>query len=318
MIGKKQKFWKLVQQIIRVKIVKKIKFHHNEIATFKSVAAFSGVSGVKPPVTSTSRYHMKTVLKHISLSAIFTLSMLPMAKADEARLFQYSTIDALLAGNYEGDMSVAELAKHGNFGLGTYNRVDGEMILLDGVFYKVKGSGKVELANPQEYSPLAIVTDFKPSATIEISDAKTLAELEAKLDANLDNKNLFYAIRLEGDFEEMTTRAIYPQDKPYKPLAEVSKTQSVFTIGSSKGQLIGFRSPAFVKGFNVPGYHWHFLSADHRSGGHVLKLHLLTGKAQIATIAAVELKVPTTDGFKQADQSKDRSQELHAVEKSRN
>ena len=261
---------------------------------------------------------MKTILKQISLATLFTLATLPMVKAEDARLFQYSTIDALLAGNYEGDMSVAELARHGNFGLGPYNRVDGEMILLDGVFYKVKGSGKVELAKPDEYSPLAIVTDFRPNITLDISDAKTLAELEAKLDANLDNKNLFYAIRLEGDFEGVTTRAIYPQDKPYKPLAEVSKTQSVFNIGNSQGQLIGFRSPAFVKGFNVPGYHWHFLSGDRSSGGHVLALHLLTGKARIATISAVELKIPTSDGFKQADQSKDRSQELHAVEKIRN
>ncbi|MFZ6690352.1 acetolactate decarboxylase [Undibacterium sp. SXout20W] len=261
---------------------------------------------------------MKTAVKHISLVALFAMTMVPMAKADESRLYQYSTIDALLAGAYEGDITVSELAKHGNFGIGTYNRVDGEMILLDGVFFKVKGSGKVELANPQEHSPLAIVTDFKTDTRVDLSDAKTLAELEAKLDASLVNKNLFYAIRIEGEFDGMTTRAIYPQDKPYKPLAEVSKTQSVFKIGATKGQLIGFRSPAFVKGFNVPGYHWHFLSADHNSGGHVLALQLLTGHAQIATISAVELKVPTSDSFMNADQSKDRSQELHAVEKSRN
>ena len=261
---------------------------------------------------------MKIALKSISLSAILALSLLSIAKADESRLFQYSTIDALLAGDYDGDISLFELAKHGNFGLGTYNRVDGEMILLDGVFYKVKGSGKVELANPEEHSPLAIVTDFKPDTSLELAEAKTLAELEAKIDTSLMNKNLFYAIRIEGDFEGMTTRAIYPQDKPYKPLAEVSKTQSVFNIGSSKGQLIGFRSPAFVKGFNVPGYHWHFLASDHHSGGHVLALHLLTGHAQVATISAVEIKLPTTDSFMHADQSKDRSQELHAVEKSRN
>ena len=237
--------------------------------------------------------------------------------AAEARLFQYSTIDALLAGAYDGDMSVAELSRHGNFGLGTYNRVDGEMIVSEGVFYQVRGDGKVNIAAPQERSPLAIMTDFNPGPAVALAAAHSLAELEAAIDAGLPNNNAFYAIRIDGDFASLSTRAIYPQSPPYRPLAEVVKTQSVFQLGATRGQLIGFRSPAFSKGFNIPGYHWHYLAADHASGGHVLSLQMNTGSARIATLSTVELQVPTTNGFVQADQSKDRSQELHAVEKIR-
>lgn len=254
------------------------------------------------------------LLRPLVLALLFSSSV---TYAADARLFQYSTIDALLAGAYDGNISVAELARHGDFGIGTYNRVDGEMILINGVFYKAKGNGKVETVPPQELSPLAIVTYFQPTKEISLAGVATLAELEAQLDASLSNINAFYAIHVQGNFAEMTTRAIDPQKKPYKPLAEVTKTQSVFKLGSTSGQLIGFRSPAFVKGFNVPGYHWHYLSDDVSHGGHVLSLQLTAGKIKIATISTVELQVPDTEGFIHADQSKDRAQELHAVEKIR-
>jgi len=253
-------------------------------------------------------------LRSLVLALFFSASV---AYAADARLFQYSTIDALLAGAYDGNISVAELAIHGDFGIGTYNRVDGEMILIDGVFYKAKGNGKVDIVPPQELSPFAVVTHFQPAKEINLATVATLAELEALLDSSLSNKNAFYAIRIQGNFAAMTTRAIDPQVRPYKPLAEVTKTQSVFQLGSTSGQLIGFRSPAFVKGFNVPGYHWHYLSDDVSRGGHVLSLQLTAGEAKIATISTVELKVPDTEGFIAVDQSKDRTQELHTVEKIR-
>jgi acetolactate decarboxylase len=253
----------------------------------------------------------------LTLSLMLGLTAAHAAPAAEPVLYQYATIDALLAGAYDGDMSVAELSKHGNFGIGTYNRVDGEMIVIDGQFYRAQGNGKVQKADPADLSPFAVITDFKPDTQFALQDIHALVELESKLDSLLPNKNLIYAIRISGDFDDMTTRAISPQEKPYKPLAEVTKTQSVFHLGKTSGQLIAFRSPAFVKGFNVPGYHWHYLAADRQSGGHVLALALANARVEIAQLADVEIKIPTTKAFADTDQSQDRSKELHAVESAR-
>jgi acetolactate decarboxylase len=229
-------------------------------------------------------------------------------------LYTYSTIDALLAGTYDGDLTIRELATRGDFGIGTYNRLDGEMAALDGVFYHARADGSVVIAGPQEKTPLAYVTWFHPTRTIKSEAVLPLPELEKWLDERLQNFNLFYAIRIDGVFRDVSVRAIAPQDKPYKAMAEVVKTQSIHDYPTTRGILIGIRSPAFSKGISVPGYHWHYLTEDRRHGGHVLKLTLAEGSAQVATIWKVDLQLPRNEAFAQADQSKDRTEELRQVE----
>jgi acetolactate decarboxylase len=228
--------------------------------------------------------------------------------------FSYSTIDALLAGSYDGDLTVGELAKHGNFGLGTFNRLDGEMLAIDGVFYHAKADGTVSVAGPQEKTPLAYVAWFRPTQSFRSTASMPVHEFESALDGRLKNPNLFYAIRVDGEFREVSVRAIAPQSKPYKPLVEVVKTQSVHESQSVRGTLIGFRSPAFSKGISVAGYHWHFLAADRRHGGHVLKLTLVDAKVKVCTLSQFEVKLPRNEEFAEADQSKDRSEEIKLVE----
>jgi acetolactate decarboxylase len=229
-------------------------------------------------------------------------------------LFVYSTIDALLAGAYDGDLTLRELHTKGDFGIGSYNRVDGEMIAVDGVFYHAKADGSVAVAGPEERTPLAYVTWFHPAQTIKAEMALPLNELEQWLDGRLTNLNLFYAVRIEGEFRDVSVRAIAAQTKPYKALAEVVKTQSVHDYPTTRGTLIGIRSPAFSKGIGVPGYHWHFLTQDHLHGGHVLKLTLAEGTAQVEAISKVELQLPETESFAHANQAKDRSEETRQVE----
>ncbi|MFC5474266.1 acetolactate decarboxylase [Paraherbaspirillum soli] len=234
----------------------------------------------------------------------------------EPKAFQYSTIDALLDGAYEGSYTVDQLKQKGNFGIGTFNRVDGELVLVDGEVYKAKSDGTVELAAASEMTPFAVVTTFPTAGEVKytVTTPTTLKELEDLLDKGLENKNVFYAIRIEGDFKQMTARAISPQDKPYKPLAEVAKTQSVFHYSDTNGVLVAFRSPNFSKGFNVTGYHWHFLSGDKKTGGHVLNLAMTKGVIKITPVSDIEIKIPTSDMFANTNQSIDRSSELKMVE----
>jgi acetolactate decarboxylase len=229
-------------------------------------------------------------------------------------LYVYSTLNALLAGAYDGELTMRSLHSKGDFGLGTFNRLDGEMIAVDGVFYHARADGSVTIAAPEERSPLAYLTRFHAERTQRVETPLKLAELETWLDGQLGNPNLFYAVRIEGEFEAVSVRAIAAQSKPYKPLAELVATQSVHEYSTVRGTLIGLRSPAFSKGIGVPGYHWHFLSADRQHGGHVLALTLTAGSAQVESIARMNLELPTSEGFAHADQTKDRSQETRLVE----
>jgi acetolactate decarboxylase len=243
--------------------------------------------------------------------------LLAVAQANAQRpssLYTYSTIDALLAGTYDGDLTIGELGAKGNFGIGTYNRLDGEMLALDGVFYHATADGAVAPAGPQDKTPLAYVTFFHPSQTFNSETVLSLQGLESWLDGRLKNLNLFYAIRIDGIFRDVSVRAIAAQNKPYKELAEVVKTQSIHDYPTTRGTLIGIRSPAFSKGISVPGYHWHFLTEDHQHGGHVLKLTMAQGSSKVETISELELQLPRNEAFAQANQTKDRAAETKQVE----
>ncbi len=233
---------------------------------------------------------------------------------NDSRLFAYSTLDALLAGVYDGDLTVTELRRKGDFGIGTFNHLDGEMIMLDGVCYHAKSDGSVQIAGPQDKTPLAYVTRFHRGKEFRSERASSLAELEAWLDRFVPNKNLFYAIRIEGQYQLMSVRAIPPQSKPYRPLVEVSASQVVHDYRDISGVLIGIRSPAFSRGVSVPGYHWHFITADRKHGGHVVKLQAADVAAQVNEIAGFELQLPRDEAFAAADQTKDRAIEVKTVE----
>src|SRR5436190_10893345 len=80
-------------------------------------------------------------------------------------LFQYSTINALLTGVYDGDMTFGELRRYGDFGLGTFNALDGEMIALDGRYYQVTADGAVQPVRDDMRTPFAVVAHFHPGAS---------------------------------------------------------------------------------------------------------------------------------------------------------
>jgi acetolactate decarboxylase len=131
-----------------------------------------------------------------------------------ATLFQVSTLDALLQGIYGASMTVGELRQHGDFGLGTYEGVDGEMVLLDGRFYQVRFDGSIAEPAPDTRTPFAAVTTFRPDSTFTIKGAN-LAQLGDLIDSVLPSKNLFYAVRVRGTFSVINTRSVAKQFLPY-------------------------------------------------------------------------------------------------------
>jgi acetolactate decarboxylase len=192
------------------------------------------------------------------------------AEQDPHVLFQASTIGALLEGAYDGDLSFAELAAHGDLGLGTLNRLDGEMIALDGAFFRADVDGAVRAIAPEERTPFAVVTRFKPTIEARIEERLAHAGLLARLDALAPTAAGSCAIRLDGRFELVRARSVPAQNQPYRPLAEVVADQHVFELEDVTGTMLGFRFPDYVEGIEVAGYHLHFISEDRRRGGHVL------------------------------------------------
>jgi acetolactate decarboxylase len=192
------------------------------------------------------------------------------AERDPHVLFQASTIAALLDGAYDGDLSFAELAQHGDLGLGTLNGLDGEMIALGGCFYRADVNGAIHPVDPGERTPFAVVAEFAPAheATIAVplSHENLLARLEALIPAGAAS----CAIRIDGRFDLVRARSVPRQSPPYRPLAEVVGDQHVFELADVTGTMVGFRFPAYAEGIEVSGYHLHFIDDDRLRGGHVL------------------------------------------------
>jgi acetolactate decarboxylase len=186
-------------------------------------------------------------------------------------LFQASTIGALLDGAFEGDLSFRELAEHGDLGLGTLNHLDGEMIAIDGEFFRADVDGNVTPVGVDERTPFAVVTAFEPSVHEQLSNGELdHEELLASLDELVPDGASFCAVRLDGRFDLVRARSVPRQEPPYRPLTEVVADQHVVELLDVRGTMLGFRFPTYVEGIEVAGYHLHFISADRSRGGHVL------------------------------------------------
>ena len=231
-------------------------------------------------------------------------------------LMQVSIINALLAGEYDGSYKLSDLLKHGDFGLGTFDKLDGEMIVLNGKIYQFKTDEKMHNADLSLKTPFACVVHFRSDYSFEINKEMDIKSFQNVIDSVLSNPNLFYAIKVTGNFKYIKTRSVPKQSKPYKPLSEVTKTQSVFEKNNQEGTIVAFLLPAFINGVNVPGFHMHFITKDKTFGGHALDFILSNGKVEIEKLNKFEMLLPEEgSSFKNLDLGKDRSKELEKVEK---
>ena len=126
--------------------------------------------------------------------------------------------------------------------------------------------------------------------------------------------NLFYAIKLTGNFRRIKTRSVSKQEKPYRPLVEVTASQHEFEATNIRGTLLGFYCPPYVTGLNVPGYHMHFLSDDKDFGGHLLAFEMESGMLQLDQINNFSLKLPNDEHFLNTALDQDLSEDLKQAE----
>jgi acetolactate decarboxylase len=245
-------------------------------------------------------------IKHFFLFLIFCGFFIGCAKRenDQDVLFQISTINALLEGIYDGQITFKELKRHGDLGLGTFNALDGEMLMLDGKIYQVKADGKVYPTEDSMKTPFSAVTFFKEDTTIILDSTLDYKSLEVFLDKILPTENIIYAIKIEGDFKYIRTRSVPAQEKPYPLLSEVVKNQPEFEFHNIKGKLVGFKLPDYLNGINVPKYHLHFITEDRKGGGHLLECETDKVKIGIDFTDQLFMYLPQTKEFYDADLNK--------------
>lgn len=211
-------------------------------------------------------------------------------------LYQTSLMSALIAGVYEGETTYGQIREHGDFGVGTFNDLDGEMVGFDGSFYQLRSDGSARPVTDDEKTPFAVVTFFNPQQELQVVQRIAKSDLLAMI-AKATDANLFSAIRVNGVFDEVRTRTVGRQVKPFPPLTEAAKYQAEQVFTSVEGTLAGFRTPTYAQGFGVAGFHLHFLRHDKQAGGHALDYQLRTGEVQICTVHDLRVELPTTGEF---------------------
>ncbi|MEI6562849.1 MAG: acetolactate decarboxylase [bacterium] len=260
------------------------------------------------------------ILKRLSLIAlaVAALGLVSCAHLGQrpqgAILSQTSTIKALLEGGYDGVVTCGELRRQGDLGIGTFDRLDGELILIDGAIYQARADGTVVRAPDLLKVPFAAVTRFTPSVSQTGGAVAAVDALKKRLDELRSGDNLFYAVRVDGVFDYVKYRSVPPQVKPYPKLAEVAAHQPVFERRAIPGTLVGFWCPQYAATLNVPGWHLHFISEDRKSAGHLLDCSWQGGVIQAELISEVHLSLPQTPAFQNLQLGGDSSPVLKAVE----
>jgi acetolactate decarboxylase len=232
------------------------------------------------------------------------------------RVFQTSLMSALLAGVYDGDLSVGELLTEGDFGLGTFDGLDGEMVVIDGECLRMRADGTVTPADHADMTPFAVVVNFVADETIEVTEPVTMAGLFELVGHQSDN--YLYAVRVHGHFESVVTRTVSVQEKPYQPLRTAVQGQATMDFADLNGLLVGFESPLYERGIGVPGGHVHFLDTERTRGGHVLDFVMTRGIVEVCVGTDLELRLPLRTEFGEAELTPDDlAEQIEATENQR-
>jgi acetolactate decarboxylase len=248
-----------------------------------------------------------------STSSVITAALAQYLGTPIHTLFQVSTSGALVEGVYSGVIDVKAILGHGDFGLGTFADLDGEMVVLDGRVYQVQGSGRVSQAAPDAAAPFAVVTHFSPEVDVGIESVTSLRDLTSRCDTERSSSNIFYAFRLDGRFTSIRARAVNPPGEGTR-LIEAAKAQSEFQFSNVVGTLVGLWSPGFSSAFSVPGYHFHFLSEDRQRAGHLLDCAAGSLRLRMEALTDFHLALPEIESFLKADLSRNAANELAYAE----
>lgn len=232
-------------------------------------------------------------------------------------LFQVSLLQGLTNGDYDGSVTIGEVRQHGDTGLGTFDHLNGEMILLDGTVYRAAGDGSIQTVSDGETTPFCVATflDADASAHLVALSDKALHDRLADMVAQR-GKNRFYMIRIDGVFQAMHVRSVYAQQQPYVRLTQaLEHDQTLFDYEHIEGTVVGLYCPPFMSYLNAAGWHMHFVSRDKTKGGHVLGLHVEDAMLTWDDVNSIDIRLPQNEHFHGFDLTVDQSKDIEKIEK---
>lgn len=242
------------------------------------------------------------------------------ATADREVIHQVSLLQGLSFGDYNGSISVGHLKELGDIGIGTFNAVNGELILLDGVVYRAAYDGSIEEVPDDETVPFADSTFFDADESLELSSIDNISILKKELDKKVQElgNNRFYMVKIDGTFNKMKARSELPQTEPYKPLATVLETdQAFFDYNNMEGTVVGLYCPDYMGDINTVGWHFHFISGDRSAGGHVIDLSADVLNVSMDRTDSFSMVIPDNEMFNDFDFTIDQSDDIEKIETGR-
>jgi len=231
-------------------------------------------------------------------------------------LYQASLLQALALGEYDGFITIGELKKNGNIGIGTFDGLDGEMIMLDGVVYKASADGSVSVMGDGAKAPFANVT-FAANDLSKNVTATSMKGLGDELDKTVASEgiNSVYFIKLNGVFNSIMVRSVPKQKRPYRKLADALSLEQVeWTLKDISGTIVGLYCPSYMSAVNNHGWHLHFISDDRKKGGHVLDLSVTDGKCMFTKVDSLKIVLPDNGSFHSLDLSQDQERDIKRIE----
>ena len=236
---------------------------------------------------------------------------------DTETIYQVALLQSLTQGYYDGIIKVSELKEHGDTGIGTFEGVNGEMIVIDGKVYQALGDGSVKEAADDETVPFSNVTFFDSDVSVDLKDIKDMASFKSELDKTVaeKGKNMFYMVKVSGTFEKMYVRSEIKQEKPYKSLDKALETdQREFNYENIAGTVVGLYCPDYMGGLNAAGWHFHFISDDRTKGGHILELNFKEAKAELDITPSFDMALSDNGDFQGMELAKDVNDAIKKVE----
>jgi acetolactate decarboxylase len=265
------------------------------------------------PSSLDAEVHDTAARRGTSLDAIVNAALGEYLSSQHHGLYQISTSAALVGGAAAGAVSSRTLLEHGDFGLGTFENLDGEMVILNGAIYQVRGDGSIKHREDGFQIPFAAVTRFQEEESFDSQAIRCLKDLELVCDPHRETANLFYALKIDGFFETVHARAV-SGIAPGTKLVDAAKEQKEFHFSNIEGTLVCLWSPSYSSAFNVPGYHFHFISKDRTKGGHVLDCSARTLRVGLQMLSEYDVRLPDHGSFLTTDLSNDPAAVLQKVE----
>ncbi|MGA2537570.1 MAG: acetolactate decarboxylase [Terracidiphilus sp.] len=265
------------------------------------------------PASIEATLRAAAIKRRTSVDSLAGAALSDYLQSEGHRMYQISTSTALVDGVYSGAVASQALLQHGDFGLGTFENLDGEMVIADGAIYQVHSDGTVLRRDDDFQIPFAVIARFEEDELFETGTIASLHDLETACDPHRESANLFYAFRVDGVFESVHARAVSAVGIGTR-LVDAARTQEEFEFRNVEGTLVCFWSPSYSSAFNVPAYHFHFLSQDRSMGGHVLDLSAAKLQVGVQMLCEYDVRLPDQGSFLTTDLSQDPTSDLAKAE----